>query len=86
MRISAPFAVSAIESARRRRDVERDAVMLGGECELIGADLVRDVAVHRDPIRADDAQIDFAVGHERRRRAVDEHRHWNSGARRAPTR
>ena len=35
--------------------------MLRGDRERIRPDLVRDVAVRRDAIGADDAEIDFAV-------------------------
>ena len=43
-----------VERARRRGDVERDAVRPGQQGDAVGADLVRGVAVGRDPVGADD--------------------------------
>jgi len=47
-----------------QRDVERHAVVLRGKRFQIGADLVRHIAICRDAIGADDAQIDFAMLHQ----------------------
>ena len=54
--------------------------MLRRDRERVRADLVGDVAVRGDAVRADDAEVDASRAHERRRRAVGEHGHGNARA------
>ena len=51
----------------RRDDVQRDPVPLRQDGERIRADLVGRVAVGRDPVRADEHDVDPARRHQRRR-------------------
>src|SRR5215217_7881281 len=54
-----------IECARWSRDVERHAVVLRGDCQGVGPNLIRYVSIRRDPIRPDEYEIDFSVAHQR---------------------
>ena len=58
--ISAPVGRRGVQGRARPGDVERDAVMAGGDRQRVGADLVRDVAVGRHPVAADDHRVDPA--------------------------
>ena len=53
-----------VDGRRRRGDVERDAVLLREHGERVRPDLVRHVAVGRDPVGADDDRLDLAAGEE----------------------
>jgi hypothetical protein len=53
-----------IERRSRRSDVERATVITGQNCERVGADLVRDIPVGGDAIRADEAEVDAPGRHE----------------------
>ena len=64
------LARGRVQGAERRRDEERHVVVLGGDGEVVGADLVGGVAVVGDSIGAHDDGVDFPFGHERRRRGV----------------
>src|SRR5206468_10284268 len=66
-----------VDRARRRRDVERDAVFLRDDRFRIGADLVRRVSVDGNPIGADQHEIDFPVPEEVARGAVRDDRVFN---------
>src|SRR6266571_5348066 len=59
-----------IDRARWCRDVERHPVLLRDHGLPVRADLVRGVAVRRDPIRADEYEIHLATAEEGGRRAV----------------
>ena len=59
-----------IDGRAGRRDVERDAVVGGGERLQVGADLVGDVPVGGDAVGADDHRIDLAVAHQEAGRVV----------------
>src|SRR3712207_7028694 len=48
-----------------RSDVERHLVILGRDRQRVRPDLVRDVAVGRDPVGADDHRIDAAAREQR---------------------
>ena len=50
-----------VDGRSRRDDDERDAVMRSEHGETVRADLVRRVAVARDPVGAGDDQIDLAA-------------------------
>ena len=63
-----------VERRRRRDDDERQPVVRCEHGEPIGADLVRGVAVRRDPVGARDDEIDVAAAHERGGRTVGDHR------------
>ena len=56
--IAAPSARREVDRRRGRGDVERDPVMAREHRERVRPDLVRDVAVGRDAIGADDHEID----------------------------
>ena len=53
-----------VDRAGRRADVERDAVAGRQHGQRVGADLVRGVAVGRDPVRADEHDVDLAACHQ----------------------
>ena len=59
--ISAPVGGRRSSVERRRDDVERDAVVRGEHGEAVRADLVRGVAVRRDPVGAGDDAVDLAA-------------------------
>ncbi len=69
-----PGVERGIERGRRQRDVERHAVVGGGERLVVGADLVADVAVAGDAVGADDDDVDVAraasAARSRRRRTA----------------
>src|ERR1041385_8425904 len=73
-----------VECARRRGDVEWNTVMPRRDRQRVGADLVRDVAIRRDAIGADEAEIDPPRAHEHRGGAVDQHRDADSRASKFP--
>src|ERR1043165_9437487 len=52
-----------VECARWRGDVEWNTVMPRRDRQRVGADLVRDVAIRRDAIGADEAEIDPPRAH-----------------------
>src|SRR6266699_576167 len=56
------------------RDVERHPVLLRDHGLPVRSDLVRGVAVRRDPIRADEYEIHLATAEERGRRAARDDR------------
>ena len=59
-----------IESAGRRRHIERDAVRLGQDGQRVGADLVGGVAVGSDAVRARDHRLDATLAHDLARHRV----------------
>ena len=63
-----------VDRRARRGDVERDAVVRRSDGEPVGADLVRGVAVGRDPVGADDDAVDPPAAHQMRGRRVGDHR------------
>ena len=63
-----------VDGRQRRRDVERDAVLLGQHGDAVGADLVGGVAVGGDAVGADDDQVDQALAHQRAGHVVGDHR------------
>ena len=72
--MSPPVAVREVDRRGGRRDVERDAVVPREHREPVRADLVRDVAVRGDAVRADDDEVDRAARHQRRGRDVGDER------------
>src|SRR3989454_6372050 len=66
-----------VDRARRRRDVEWDAVFFRDDRFRIGADLVRRVSIDGNPIGADQDEIDFPVPEEVARGAVRDDRVLN---------
>jgi O-antigen/teichoic acid export membrane protein len=75
-----PVGERQVERARRRGDVERDAVGLCQERNAVGADLVGRVAVGRDPVRAHDGDLDLPFLHDLRGHAVADQGYRNSSA------
>ena len=63
-----------VEGWRGHRGIERNAVVGGGERLVVGADLVADVAIGRDPIGAHDDDVDLAAPQQEPAGAVDEQR------------
>src|SRR4029079_4147633 len=63
-----------IESRGRRDDHERETVVPSKNGERGRADLVRGVAVRGDVVGAGHAAVDLAARHQRRGRAVHDHR------------
>ena len=59
-----------VQGADGRRHEERHVMVRGGDGQVVGADLVRGVAVIRDAIGADDDGVNLPLGHERRRGGV----------------
>ncbi len=53
-----------IKRAGRQGHIKRDAIVAGGECLEVGADLVGDVAAGRGTIGADDDQVHLPALHE----------------------
>ncbi len=84
MTMSRPLRRRTVERARRRGNIERNAVVSRGDSHTVRPDLVGHVAVRRNSVRADETEIHRAGGHERRCRAVDQHSHRNAGARELP--
>ena len=72
--ISAPVAQRRVERRGRRDDDERQPVVRREHGEPVRADLVRGVAVRRDPVGAGDDEVDLAPRHERRGCSVGDHR------------
>ncbi len=68
-----------VERRARRGDVERDAVVRGGDRHAVGADLVRRVAVARDAVGADDDGGDRLALHRDRGRRIDDERARHAG-------
>ena len=81
-----PSGVVEIDRRERRRDVERDAVLLGQHRHAVGADLVGDVAVGGDAIGADDDEVDRALAHQRAGHVVGDDRRVDAVLAPAPTR
>src|SRR5207244_2092716 len=54
-----------IDSGPRGGDVERDAVFLGKNGDGVSTDLIGDVAIGGDAVRADDHRADLAEAHHR---------------------
>src|ERR1700683_5014928 len=54
-----------VDGREGRRHVERHAVRLGEDRHGVRPDLVRDVAIRRDAVRADDNEVDLAALHQR---------------------
>ena len=75
-----------VERRARHGDVERDAVVVGGDRERVGADLVRGVAVGGDAVGADDHGVDVAAREPRRRGALGQHGHRDARRAGAPRR
>ena len=61
-----------VHSGLRRGHDERDPGPRRGQRQRVGADLVGDVAVGRDPVGADDDRVDQPAGDDRRPGAVDD--------------
>ncbi len=61
-----------------RRDVKRDAVLLGQHRHGVGADFVGDVAIGGDAVRAHHHRADLALLHDRARHAVGDQRGWDA--------
>ena len=59
-----------IDGRKRSGDVERDAVLLGQHRDGVGADLVGDVAVGGDAVRAHDHRVNLALAHDGARHVV----------------
>ncbi len=62
-----------IDRRERRGDVERHVVRVRHHRHRVRADLVGDVAVRRDPVGADDDEVDVALAHERPGHALGDH-------------
>ena len=63
-----------VDGRRRQRNIERHAVVVGGERLQIGADLVADIAIGGHPVGADDGEIDHPVLHQMAAGVVGDHR------------
>ena len=75
---------AGIDRRGRGDDVERDVVVRSGNRERVRADLVRDVAVRRDPIGAGEHGVDFSRRHSRMPRPRPRSRRTGYPGRRAP--
>ena len=53
-----------VDGRRRQCNIERHAIVVGGERLQVGADLVADIAIGGHPVGADDREIDHAVLHQ----------------------
>ena len=63
-----------VDGRRRQRNIERHAIVVGGERLQIGPDLVADIAIGGHPVGADDGEIDHAVLHQMAAGIVRDHR------------
>ena len=68
-----------VERRARHGDVERHAVVVGGDREPVGADLVRGVAVGDDAVAPTITASIAAARQQRRRGALGQHGHRDAG-------
>ena len=68
-----------IHGAGRGADVERDAVTGREDGQGVGPDLVRRIAVRRDPVRPDEDDVHLAAGHQVARGHVGDERVRDAG-------
>ncbi len=68
-----------VEGARRGGDVERHAVVPGGDRQLVRADLVGRVTVGGDAVGPDDHHVDALLPHDLRRHVIADERHVDAG-------
>src|SRR5213594_2134765 len=64
-----------VQCGKRRGDIERDFVLFREDGKGIGSNLVRDVAICRNAIGADDNGIDQSLTHEAAGHVVGNHPH-----------
>ena len=84
--MAAPSGRLEVDRARRRADVERDAVAGREHGQRVRPDLVGRVAVGRDPVRADEDDVHLAAGHQVTGRDVRDERVRHAGLGQLPGR